>query len=640
MVAEQIHRYPRWITWLIELLSFLAVGAALLRFSRDLLMLLWGTLGIDTSLFARVPYLPETVQTLSSGAALPRSEVGGSKTLALLMSLNLLLPALGWLALALLLTLLLRNSLPTIRTSPRGMLVEFAGGWLPIPWETVRAIKVTEDLAAERFVLLAETDHRQLTGWHRFYSLFYRFSFRRSFLIISAIGDFQNLIKTLLSETDRVARVLDNVKPARLQEEASSPLFRLVLSPASFFSRRTKTETEAPTPAPSVTSKETLRGSYPRRISAIFAWGAGVLAVVLLVRYAIYWLKFFALTFPTLQTLPIFNRLDLRLLPANWWLLVAAHLLLLLLIWLLAGLRNLLPDLEARSEGLAVRHFGRWIVVPWRSIAAIKVTELSEQSRIVLIQTTGGLPISKWLSSLLYEGGLAPGVLVTSALANFEAVLQRVVLEVTRQSEQAAPTDRPILQSDARSNLLLLSFRSSAALDKLVEESRADEATKALSIRRLLPGAGTIAWLALPPALLLIGDRAIQLGILPGGALLGGAIVLFLLGMLEWPLVGLALTTLDDMTGGGEEGYRAFYLYPTIQLPRLLPQIGALVLVLLGVPFLPVLLWLGAIVWSFLLAAAVCEALYDWRGGQLFAGGLIPVVFQLLILLAYLIVSR
>ncbi|HEX9370425.1 MAG TPA: hypothetical protein VF897_05440, partial [Roseiflexaceae bacterium] len=210
MVAEQIHRYPRWITWLIELLSFLAVGAALLRFSRDLLMLLWGTLGIDTSLFARVPYLPEAVQTLSSGAALPRSEVGGSKTLALLMSLNLLLPALGWLALALLLTLLLRNSLPTIRTSPRGMLVEFAGGWLPIPWETVRAIKVTEDLAAERFVLLAETDHRQLTGWHRFYSLFYRFSFRRSFLIISAIGDFQNLIKTLLSETDRVARVLDN----------------------------------------------------------------------------------------------------------------------------------------------------------------------------------------------------------------------------------------------------------------------------------------------------------------------------------------------------------------------------------------------------------------------------------------------
>ncbi len=116
--------------------------------------------------------------------------------------------------------------------------------------------------------------------------------------------------------------------------------------------------------------------------------------------------------------------------------------------------------------------------------------------------------------------------------------------------------------------------------------------------------------------------------------------MLFVLTMLEWPLVGLSLTTLDDATGGGEEGNRAFYLYPIIQLPRLLPQVGAVVLVLLGVPILPVLLWLAAIVWSFLLAAALCEELYDWRGGQLFAGGLIPVVFQLLILLAYLLVSR
>src|SRR4029078_4383995 len=124
------------------------------------------------------------------------------------------------------------------------------------------------------------------------------------------------------------------------------------------------------------------------------------------------------------------------------------------------------------------------------------------------------------------------------------------------------------------------------------------------------------------------------------GTIIGGMIVLSLLGMLEWPLVALTLTTLDDMTGGGEEGYRGFYLYPTIQRPRLLPLAGALIMILLGLPFLPVLFWLGAIVWSFLLAAGMCESLYDWRGGQLFAGGLVPVVFQLLILLAYLIVNR
>src|SRR3712207_4653187 len=140
MVAEQIHRYPRWITWAIDLLAFLAVGAALPLFSRDLLALLWKSYGIDTSLLATVPYLPEIVRTITQGAALPRREViGNAGTFNLVLGLYQLLPSLGWLALGLLLAILLRNSLPTIRTSPRGMLVEFGGDWLPIPWEMLRA---------------------------------------------------------------------------------------------------------------------------------------------------------------------------------------------------------------------------------------------------------------------------------------------------------------------------------------------------------------------------------------------------------------------------------------------------------------------------------------------------------------------
>lgn len=646
MVVEQIHRYPRWLVWLFEFLSALAAGVALLQLGRDLLMLVWNSLGLDTTLLGRVPYLPELVLAISNGTPLPRREQ--SLGLAgVLLGMHQLLPALGWLALALLLALLLRNSLPTVRTSPRGMLVEFSGSWLPIPWETVRAIKVTEDVAAERFVLLAETDPQQLTGWHRFYSLFYRFGFRRSFLITSAIGDFQALIKTLLAETDRVAKVLDNIKPARLQEEASSPLFRLVLSPASFFSRRSKTEDASQVAAaaerpstPPLASKALLGGTYPRRIQLVFGWVGRLLALALVFCYVVYWLKFLALTFPVLQTQPLFDRLTLRQLPANWWLLVAAHLLLLVMGWLIAGVWNLLPALEARADGLAVRHFGGWQLVPWNAIKAIKVTEFSEQSRVVLIQASRGLASSKRLSSLLYEGRATPGVLVTSALSNFEQVLQRVVLEVARQSEGQPQADKPILQSEARSRMLLLSFRSSSAIDQLVAETRDDPATKQVDTRRLLGVAGTMAWLALPPALLLLFDRAIQQAILPSPTLIVSVIVLFVLGLVEWPLVGIVLTTIDEMTGGGEEGNRALYIYPTSQLPRLLPQIGALVLVLLGVPFLPVLLWLGAIVWSFLLAAAMSEELYDWRGAQLIAGALLPVVLQLLTLLVYLFISR
>ena len=60
MIAEQIYRYPRWITWPIELFATLGVGAALLLFGRDLLRYLWfKNQGADTTLFASVPYLPE-----------------------------------------------------------------------------------------------------------------------------------------------------------------------------------------------------------------------------------------------------------------------------------------------------------------------------------------------------------------------------------------------------------------------------------------------------------------------------------------------------------------------------------------------------------------------------------------------------
>src|SRR5215211_6590484 len=116
MVSEQVYRYPRWVTWPIELLSALIVVATLARFGRDLLRYLWDTRGIDATLFVRIPFLPELVLSING--------VKGSTDRERINSLVQLMPALGWLALALFLALLLRNCLPMIRTSPRGMLVE------------------------------------------------------------------------------------------------------------------------------------------------------------------------------------------------------------------------------------------------------------------------------------------------------------------------------------------------------------------------------------------------------------------------------------------------------------------------------------------------------------------------------------
>jgi len=67
-------------------------------------------------------------------------------------------------------------------------------------------------------------------------------------------------------------------------------------------------------------------------------------------------------------------------------------------------------------------------------------------------------------------------------------------------------------------------------------------------------------------------------------------------------------------------------------------MLAALVALLVGAQPLAALLWLGAIGWSFWLAAGLWSALYDWRSGQLIGGGLIPVVFQLILLIGYLVV--
>lgn len=629
MDSEKIHRYPRTFTWAIELLAAAAVAIAALLFGRELLRYLWAASGTDSTLYRSVPYLPEIVQGINGGIVVRFVEPVGA--------LPALLPALGWLALALLMALLLRNSTPTLRTSPRGILVEFAGGWLPVPWESFKNIKVTE--SAERYVLLVETDQKYLTGWHRGYSLVYRLGFRPGFLITSAISDFDGLVKTLLSETDRVARVLDNARPAQLQEEATSPLFRLLLSPAAFFAGRSGPVQPRAEAAAAAGAVEVVQGVYPSRITAIFKWATGVLIGVVALRYLVQLTSFFALTFPELRRLPLIDRLDLRELPATWWLLVAAHLTLFGLVWLLFAVRNLLPALDAHRDGLTVRYVGRDVTVPWKRVKAVKVTELSEQSQVVLIEFSGGLPAAARLPSLLYNGSLSPGVLVTSAMTNFEPLLQRIILEVMRHPATPEQVEEsPIFQSDARSEGMLLAFQSSTEIDRLVETAKADSQTMRLQPRAVLQAARPMVLLALMPALLLFFERVLVLGVLPDTRLVVTAVVLFLLSMLEWPLVAIVSIMLDEMSGGGEEGNRAVYLYPLVQIPRVLPMAGALLLALLAVPVAPTLLWLAAIVWSFLLAAGLWGALYDWRGGQLLAGGLLPCVFQLFILIGYLVV--
>ncbi len=673
LTSETVHRYPRLLIWTIELFCAILVLLAIVNFGALMLRFLWSIFGLDLTLTMWIPFLPDIVGWIQ-GLARNTTVTG----------LTSLLPALAWMALALLLAIVLRNAFPVVRTSSRGLLVEFTGDWLPIPWEGLHTIKVTTDVTGERYVLLVQTHGPRLTGWHRLYSLIYALGMTRGFWITSNISEFEQLVRTVVTESERTARAEEHVKAVRLDESAQSPLFRLLLSPTSFFSSRAPEDEalaagQSATVSPGV-SDGSVSGTYPLRISAILTWSGVLLIVLMAWRYLTYWFQFLVLEIPALRQngfllnslsataqndlqtyyatspMPFFGTPALPSLPAPFWLLVAAHVMVVLVLGIVAVVRNVLPMLEARAEGLAIRVQSgllsankTWRVVPWEGITTVKATEFSEESQVILLQIQDKyLPFSYRLNSFFYDGSFVPGIFVTSAMSNFEAVMQQILLEVLRLQdarEEAAEARglRPppaMIQQEAQSWLLRMLFKPAMTIQALVEWVCAETEGRQLDSAQIRSAAGRMFWIALLPALFLLFNLVLVQSSTPGFGVLIGVAMLWIISMLEWPLVSLLSMLLDDSTGGGEEGYRALYIYPTVQLPRLLPMLGALILLLVGLPVLSVLGWMGAIGFSVFLSAGLWEKLYNWKGSQLVLGGLVPAIWQFLVLFAYVLVQR
>ena len=627
--AERYHRYPKPLTASVAWLSALVVAVAMINLGATLLHGLWDVFDPDETVRNRFSFLSLIVGWVQS---LARPDVTTVSEM-----LPILLGPLIWAAVALLVALVLRNAFPAVRTSSVGLLVEFAGGWLPLCWEDLRDLKVTQDTAGERFVLIAETDRHRLTTWHRLYSFCYGFSGRRGFFITSNISEFEDLLTTMLAQSERTARAIEGAVAIRLREDAPSLLFRLLLSPSALFSRTASASNEQAVAPVSQPVDGPVRAIYPARISVILAALTAVLVLSFLVNYLGAWSQFLALTFPALRSQWPFSMSLTNPAPAPWWLLTVAHLRLLVAVPGILWLRDLLPGLQSREDGLAVRGslLGRWHLVPWQQVRAFKATEISEVSQVLLLQSPR-LPSLRRLSSMLYDGSAMPGVIITSAMSNFPDLLSHTVNHIAPLEQEGQP---PILQQEARSWLAALAFQRQTAFEALVSEAREDLDTKDFAVRRWLADAGPFVLIALLPALLvlangLLGQHPPTLGLL--GAFLG----FWICGLIEWPLVSLLSFLLDKNTGGGEEGYRAVGLYPHSQLPRLLPLLLALLFQVVGLPILPLLAWGAAIAWAYWLTANLVTTLYEWQGSQTILGGLFPVFWQLLLLIGFLVVTR
>lgn len=214
MLIEHLYDYPRRFTWPLEALSAALVGLATLNFGRAVI-----NFGLQQrpllSMVNQLALLRPILRWFQTTGGPVTSAAG-------------LLPSLLWLLLALFVTQFLRNMLPTVRTSGRGMLVRWSGDWVPVQWTGLQALKITDAGDGHKFVVLAQTAPDQLTGWHRLYSLLYRFGWRRGFLITSAMQDSEELLREIMEELSRMAQ-LGTAAPIAIDDRKASPLFRLLL---------------------------------------------------------------------------------------------------------------------------------------------------------------------------------------------------------------------------------------------------------------------------------------------------------------------------------------------------------------------------------------------------------------------------
>lgn len=652
MLVEHEYRYPRFITWPLELICGIIVGWNALNLARAGLLLLWKSYPLDPFILHRVPQFQELIDWLQKTG--PRT-----------ITMRGLLPALVWLLAVLFATLVVRNAFPPVRFSIRGLLVWFGNDWAPIQWEGVRALRITEAPDGKRFVLLAQTDDKQLTPYHRLYSFLFRFGFARGVLISSAMSDGEGLLREILDEVKR-RRKLGEKLEIKVDEHAFSPLFSLLLSPTALFGRRRASNTPVfqpvataatmrsaaaltmpsmggsaalTNPAPSAVAPqaaiggETIAATYPQIVTLTLNALTVLIAGFAVWRYLEAWRIFLRYTFTSLADVPFF---DVQVsVVSPWGLLIGAHVGLLLVGVVVLMLRHLFPDVAVDSNGIVFTALGRSQRLAWEQVSFVKATDVRNEQHVILVEAEGkNLPWYYIMGSWLYDGGMGRGALIWPAMEPFEPLMQRLALELTRRQQP----DQPLrLRDDAPGWLLMLAVRPADALDRLVLLHEQDtDMPQNLEMPAVLRAASRVAWCAAGPAVLLLIYWMMYKGLILSFQVPLMLILALLWGITEWPLASFLASSMDQVVGAGNKGYQGLYVYPTAQLPRLLPLLLAILLTLMGFPNLAMLAWVAGIAWSGLLTAGLWEALYGWRGMALLGGSFMTVFFQLLTFLGVL----
>jgi hypothetical protein len=345
-----------------------------------------------------------------------------------------------------------------------------------------------------------------------------------------------------------------------------------------------------------------------------------VLVVGAVVNWALAWVRFWE---PVIQALRAMD-------PAAGWGRVlfealaaqpvrpflVAHLSLLLTAGAVSLVYALLPDLSVVDEGLAVRTWRGWHVVPWRTIEAVRFVSMEKwELRLVLVQGSW----TRWdpwprLVSAILGGGWAPGLLFVSTIRDFRPLVMHLYQEVRRASPDA------FFDHQFMSPSVMVVTEPVSTLAGLADQAREEAWPFDLSLQ---------AMAAVPASLIVV---QLLLLLLKGGAWWKPLAIAGLCG-LEWGAGALYLYGLAELLPGSTAFREGLLLYPLPQIPRALLAVPMAMLVSAGLVFPAVLLGLAGVLWAVILTALLVQQMYRLPSLlPALLGGVLQAFLQFLIL--------
>ncbi len=357
---------------------------------------------------------------------------------------------------------------------------------------------------------------------------------------------------------------------------------------------------------------------YPVRTRRIVSITWQVLLLLSLIEYALAWARVsYGWLWPVMQwpASPPFPLLEPPKDILQTWL--TAHLGLWVALLTARAIAFLTPRITLQNNGLLMQSALGQLVVPYRALRGLRSVELQSNGRFVVwVDSAVGLPLQNLMGSLLFGRRLGRGFLLSSDLAGFDQVVERIVATLKQRFGDEQFSER---YHEERPTELL------AMLNAPREASRKVRSPERISIN-LRQAAEQMVFVACSLSLPLAVAGLIHAQI-PWGALL-----MPVLAFLEWPLVSVYLLALSEAYLRGITFGEALRAYPFTQLPRWPIAVGFTLLEIAGMP-LPIFIVaiVPAIAAGSFLVMKLVEEWFNLRFPSVLIGILVTLMYQLVL---------